>query len=66
MNLKTACSLLAFVSFIVAGKAVHWFITPHPDASEARMWAVGAQLIIALTTAVLAFRTVLRTPATKS
>ena len=39
------------------GQALHWFITPmaHPDASQARVAAVGAQALVGLIIAVVAF-----------
>lgn len=39
------------------GWAVHWFNTPmaHPDASSARVAAVGAQALVGLIAAIYAF-----------
>lgn len=42
--------------FLFAG-AVHWFMTPmaHPDASQARVAAVGAQALVGLVAAIYAY-----------
>jgi hypothetical protein len=45
-----------FLSALVFGQGVHWFLTPHPTASDLRVWAVAAQVIIAFGVAVYSFR----------
>jgi hypothetical protein len=41
----------------IFGDAVHWFMTPiaHPDASQARAAAVGAQAVAGLIAAIYAW-----------
>jgi antibiotic biosynthesis monooxygenase (ABM) superfamily enzyme len=40
--------VLAGMCLFIAANAMHWFITPHPDASTARQFGVAAQLVVCL------------------
>ncbi len=46
-NLGVAAGML----LIIGAQALHWFITPHPDASSAREVAVALQAIVSFGTA---------------
>lgn len=46
----------AFVGgLFFCAQAIHWFITPHPAATQARAVGVGVQAVVALIVAVVAF-----------
>lgn len=42
----TVYAVLATAFGIAWGDAVHWFLTPHPEASTGRGVAVGTQLVV--------------------
>lgn len=57
--------LVAGALLSVGGQALHWFITPHPDASSARVIAVALQALLSFGAAAgiyLYYRRVTHTP----
>lgn len=48
--------LLSFLSAMAGSQGVHWFITPHADASLLQTWAVAAQVFVGFAFAAFAYR----------
>jgi hypothetical protein len=48
--------LLAGLSLGVSAQAIHWYITPHPDASPLVAALVAVQLVVAAALGVWAWR----------
>lgn len=46
---------LLVMSALVLGQGIHWLITPRPDVSDLRVWAVAAQVVVALSVTVYSF-----------
>lgn len=55
MKVKESYGFLCLLAALVFGDGLHWFITPHPEASRFRMWAVAAQVVLALALAVFSY-----------
>lgn len=55
-NSAVGWGFLAGALIMLAADAVHWFITPHPEASTVRTALVAAQLIASIALAVWAWK----------